>query len=118
MAPSALPGTILNDPDFDMADGFGNNPMFASNAAHTPRVVQYHEVLPWAPGRSLQEAYRPGSRTLTADAEGRPSHPMHSIGADFIARALGRESLAGSRMEADSDDHERSRDVMPWENWW
>jgi penicillin-binding protein 1A len=118
MAPSALPGTILSDPDFDMADGFGNNPMFASNAAHTPRVVQYHEVLPWAPGRSLQEAYRPGSRTLTADPEGRPSHPMHSIGADFIARALGRESLAGSRMEADSDDHERSRDVMPWENWW
>jgi hypothetical protein len=43
---------------------------------------------------------------------------MHGIGADFIARALGRESLAESQTAAGGDDRERSRDVMPWENWW
>jgi penicillin-binding protein 1A len=119
ITPSALPGTILSNPSFNMADGFGEPPIFASTAARTPRVVQYHEVLPWASRRPVQELYRPGARTLTADAGDQPmSHPMNSIGEDFIARAIANESSAGLRPMADSERREESNGAVSSGNWW
>src|SRR6185312_16563974 len=112
VAPSALPGTILSDANSDTGNGFGSSPIFASNGTHIPRVVQYHEVLPWASDRSVQEVYHPTTRTLAADAEVRPmSHPMKSIGEDFIARAVASESSASSPTMADGERREESRDA-------
>ena len=90
MLPEPLPGTVVSRPGPDALDGFGDA-LFVSNGPRVPRVVQYHEVLPWADRGTVQDATRLRS-DVRAEAAPLPlSHPMSNIGDDFIARALADE---------------------------
>lgn len=114
--PSALPGTVFSRPDPETIDGFSNTPILASVRTHIPRVVQYHEVLPWASRSPLQIAQRRDGMMADA-AVPPPAHPMTSIGADFIARAIGEEPMTTPRTIAD-DERESPRDIVSFGNWW
>ncbi|AGK56201.1 penicillin-binding protein, 1A family [Hyphomicrobium denitrificans 1NES1] len=90
MVPEPLPGTVVSRPGPDALDGFGDA-SFVSNGPRVPRVVQYHEVLPWAARSTVEDATRSRSDMRAKAAPLPLSHPMSNIGDDFIARALADE---------------------------
>jgi penicillin-binding protein 1A len=117
MAPLALPGTVVSTPAPFAVDG--NTPILASMTAHVPRVVQYHEVLPWGPRPRIQEGVGRDHGAVTADAAAPVlTHPMTSIGDDFIARAIAAEPMAPSQTLPASQSNERPHDILSLDNWW
>jgi penicillin-binding protein 1A len=107
--PSALPGTTFASLDadaFSHLDGHGSS---ASARSRVPRVVQYHEVLPWA-------RQAPSGLIANASAPGL-SHPMNSIGEDFIARAVADSSTSRSQTISEREP-DRPQDLSSIGNWW
>jgi penicillin-binding protein 1A len=117
--PLPLPGTEMSGSQQESIDGFGKSPILASAGAHAPRVVQFHEVLPWAV--QSQQAIRQRERAaVTTVASGPPmSHPSKSIGEDFIARALANEpAIPAPANVAASEPAQETRDIGSSGNWW
>jgi penicillin-binding protein 1A len=115
--PTALAGTVFSRPDAEGVGGFGKASMFASARTHIPRVVQYHEVLPWAMRPAQQVAQQRHEDRAADGAIPAPTHPMTSIGADFIARAVADEPVRNSVTFSD-DSHQSRPDVVSFGNWW
>ncbi|HEY8195182.1 MAG TPA: penicillin-binding protein 1A [Hyphomicrobium sp.] len=117
--PLPLPGTEMSGSQPESIDGFGKSPILASTAAHAPRVVQFHEVLPWA-AHSQQAVRQRESAAMTADASvPAMSHPSKSIGEDFIARALANgPAVPAPANVAASEPAEGTRDTKSFGNWW
>ena len=95
-------------PDAEALGNFDHGGV-ASRRSQGPRVVQYHEVLPWA-------RQGPSGLIANADSRGR-SHPMNSIGEDFIARAVADSSMTRSQALAERES-DRSQDISSIGSWW
>jgi penicillin-binding protein 1A len=107
--PSALPGTTFASLDADAFSNADHSVASASTRSRVPRVVQYHEVLPWA---------RQAPSGLIANANSRgPSHPMNSIGEDFIARAVA-DSSTGRSQTISEREPDRAQDLLSIGHWW
>jgi len=92
MAPEPLPGTVVSRPESDVLD-VPRDASFVSAGPRAPRIVQYHEVLPWAARNTVDDVKRQKGIGITAEvAAPAPSHPTSNIGDDFIARALADET--------------------------
>jgi hypothetical protein len=80
--------------------GNSNEVAGISSLSRTPRVVQIHEELPWL-ARLKSNYGLSGQRQISAAPPAdlaRPSHPIRSIGEDFIAQALSQPDT-GNRPE-------------------
>jgi penicillin-binding protein 1A len=113
MVPMPLPGTVVSRPEPESHDGFAEGPSFLSNAPRVPRVVQYHEVLPWADRGAVQQAQRAGDM-VAIPARPPMSHPMSNIGDDFIARAIADE--AGREAQPSEGPIEPGQDAQSFGN--
>jgi penicillin-binding protein 1A len=114
--PLPLPGTTVLARASGVSDS-SDETLGASSSIHAPRVVQIHEELPWL--ARLKSSYglsgqrRAASAAPAADVA-RPSHPIRSIGEDFIAQALSQDGT-GNRPERDSEPRagEAALELMP-----
>lgn len=112
VVPMPLPGTVLSKLESESHDGFAEGPSFVSNASRVPRVVQYHEVLPWADRGAVQQAPRAGVRDIAAAPVHSPmAHPMSNIGDDFIARAIADEAVRDSEVRTSDGPIEPGQDA-------
>jgi hypothetical protein len=101
------------------ASGIGdsNEMVGASSSSRALRVVQVHEELPWL--ARLKSSYGlSGQRQAISAAPpadlARPSHPIRSIGEDFIAQALSQDET-GNRPDRHSEPRagEAALEPMP-----
>jgi penicillin-binding protein 1A len=110
--PLPLPGTTV----LARAAGIGdsNEVVGASSSSRALRVVQVHEELPWL-ARLKSNYGLSGQRQAISAAPAdlaRPSHPIRSIGEDFIAQALS-QSDTGNRAERPADSRARETALEP-----
>jgi penicillin-binding protein 1A len=110
--PLPLPGTAL----LARASGPGdsNEMVGASSSSRALRVVQVHEELPWL-ARLKSNYGLSGQRQAISAAPpadlARPSHPIRSIGEDFIAQALSQADT--NRQEGPADTRARETALEP-----
>jgi penicillin-binding protein 1A len=119
LPPLLLPGTVTANPEAETAV-WGS----LASGSHSPRVVEAKEVLPWqrAPGGEQQAAF---GAAPAGSPRARASHPVDSIGADFIEKALattpGQDLKAGASQASSADAPAESTaqgGTFPLSNWW
>jgi hypothetical protein len=98
------------------ASGIGdsNEMVGASSSSRALRVVQVHEELPWLARLKSSYGLSGQRQAISAAPSGdvvRPSHPIRSIGDDFIAQALSQADT--NRQEGPADTRARETALEP-----
>lgn len=110
LPPLLLPGTVAANPQAEAA-AWGNL------ANRLPRVVEAAEVLPWQ--RSSSVTPQRFSANVATFAPPHASHPVNSIGEDFIEKAVATtEGDNGNRSASAATAETRQSGLFRSNDWW